>query len=75
MYVCLCEPVTDRQIREAVCSGAACSVRQLQTHLGIAKQCKKCARSAHQLIDETLSTLEPAPIVAMHGCLMEAAQV
>jgi bacterioferritin-associated ferredoxin len=58
MYICLCQPVTDGQIREAVCSGIACNVRQLQTHLGIAKQCKKCARAAKEVVNETLLSLE-----------------
>ncbi len=66
MYVCLCEPVTDRQIREVVCSGAACSVRQLQAQLGIAKKCKKCARAACDIVNETLASVEATPMVNTH---------
>lgn len=54
MYVCVCQAVTDRQIREAVCNGA-CSLKELQNRLGVARQCGRCAQCAHNLVKETLS--------------------
>ncbi|OUD12549.1 (2Fe-2S)-binding protein [Thioflexithrix psekupsensis] len=74
MYICLCQPVTDGQIREAVCSGVACNVRQLQNHLGIAKQCKRCARAAKEVVNETLLSLERnhPPTHSIHAVAMQA---
>lgn len=51
MYVCLCEGVTDRQIREAVQDGAS-SMRKLRQQLGVASNCGRCACHAKQLLDE-----------------------
>ncbi|KXU38538.1 (2Fe-2S)-binding protein [Ventosimonas gracilis] len=52
MYVCLCQGVTDNQIRQAVHQGCA-NFRELRSRLGVASQCGKCARSAKQLLRET----------------------
>jgi len=54
MYVCMCHGVTDKQIRQAVCDGAA-SMRELRQELGVASDCGRCAQFAKQLLDETLS--------------------
>lgn len=52
MYVCLCNGVTDRQIREAVSDGAK-SMRQLRQCLGVAANCGRCAAHAKELLDES----------------------
>ena len=52
MYVCLCQGVTDRQIREAVEDGAS-TMRQLRKELGVAASCGRCAMHAKALLDET----------------------
>jgi len=52
MYVCLCQGVTDHQIRQAARQGCA-NFRELRSRLGVASQCGKCARSAKQLLRET----------------------
>ncbi|KRW62260.1 bacterioferritin-associated ferredoxin [Pseudomonas sp. TTU2014-080ASC] len=57
MYVCLCEGVTDGQIREAIYEGC-CSYREVRTSLGIASQCGKCACLAKQVVRETLSDVQ-----------------
>ena len=54
MYVCLCEGVTDGQIREAIYEGC-CSYRDVRKTLGVASQCGKCACLAKQVVRETLS--------------------
>ena len=64
MYVCLCNGITDTQIRQAINDGA-CSIGCLRSELGVATQCGKCARSAKQLLREhtqeiDLSALEAA---------------
>lgn len=54
MYVCLCQGVTDRQIREAVDEGAS-SMRKLRMELGVASACGRCAQHAKQVLDEARS--------------------
>ncbi|MDD5328479.1 MAG: bacterioferritin-associated ferredoxin [Sulfuricella sp.] len=54
MYVCLCQGVTDGQIREAASAGA-CSMRDLCANLGVASQCGKCAKCAHKILQESLA--------------------
>ena len=57
MYVCLCEGVTDSQIREAIYDGC-CSYRDVRNTLGVASQCGKCACLAKQVVRDTLSDLQ-----------------
>lgn len=58
MYVCLCNGVTDKQIREAIHNGAT-RMRDLNLELGVASDCGKCACCARQLLKETLCELSP----------------
>ena len=51
MYVCVCQAVTERQVREAVQSGVE-SMRGLREQLGVASECGRCARSAHGILKE-----------------------
>jgi bacterioferritin-associated ferredoxin len=53
MYVCLCNSVTDREIRSAVREGV-CSMRELRAQLGVASNCGKCAQCACDILNETL---------------------
>ncbi|SDH76229.1 bacterioferritin-associated ferredoxin [Pseudomonas flavescens] len=57
MYVCLCEGVTDGQIREAIYEGC-CSYREVRETLGVASQCGKCACLAKQVVRETLGEVQ-----------------
>jgi bacterioferritin-associated ferredoxin len=57
MYVCICNGVTENQIRTAVCDGAR-SLRELRADLGVATCCGKCADCAQQVLHETLSSPE-----------------
>jgi len=59
MYVCLCEGVTDGQIRDAIYEGC-CSYRDVRASLGVASQCGKCACLAKQVVRETLSEVQSA---------------
>lgn len=54
MYVCLCRGITDSQIRQAVEEGAS-SVREVNSLLGTATQCGKCAMTTRQIVNETLT--------------------
>ena len=51
MYVCLCNGITDTQIRDAVTDGA-CSMRDLRERLDVANQCGKCGRECKSIIGE-----------------------
>jgi bacterioferritin-associated ferredoxin len=53
MFVCLCNGVTEGQIREAVADGA-CSLPELSARLGVASGCGTCADCARQVLHETL---------------------
>ncbi len=57
MYVCLCEGVTDGQIRDAIYDGC-CSYRDVRASLGVASQCGKCACLAKQVVRDTLSEVQ-----------------
>lgn len=49
MYVCVCQAVTERQVREAA-QGGANSVKALKECLGVASHCGKCAKCAHNIL-------------------------
>lgn len=51
MYVCICNAVTESQIRDAAATGAG-SLRELRQTLGVAAQCGRCASSAHSVLKE-----------------------
>ena len=51
MFVCLCNPVTDSQIR--VCATDGCSsFREMAAKLGVAQQCGRCACHAKEVFNE-----------------------
>ena len=54
MYVCICNQVTDHEIREAVHAGAS-RLRDIQRNLGVATQCGKCGEMAKCILKETLA--------------------
>ena len=52
MYVCLCNGVTDGQIRREI-QGGAQSVIELQQRLGVANQCGICWSSAQSVLKQS----------------------
>ncbi|MGI9260525.1 MAG: bacterioferritin-associated ferredoxin [Woeseiaceae bacterium] len=52
MYVCICNAITDKQIRKAARSGAE-NLRDLQRELGVAAGCGSCKESATQILRES----------------------
>ena len=54
MYVCVCNAVTEREIRQAVECGAT-RMRQLKRDLGVASNCGKCAPCAYAVLRDELS--------------------
>lgn len=51
MFVCICNGVTERQVREAIAGGAS-SLEALHSELGVASQCGSCSEHAQRLIHE-----------------------
>jgi len=51
MYVCVCNAITDREIRGAVALGAR-SLADLQSTLGVATCCGRCADCARAIVCE-----------------------
>src|SRR5258706_15385129 len=54
MYVCVCNAVTDKEIRQAIEIGAS-SLRDLREGLGVANTCGKCASCAKTILRDELS--------------------
>lgn len=69
MYVCLCNPVTDRQIRLAAQEGAR-TLGDLRERLGVATGCGRCASCARSVLREAVATTDrehdcqPVPTLA-----------
>lgn len=51
MYVCVCQAVTDRQIREAAAGGAR-TLKDLRRELGVTRDCGRCASCARSCLQE-----------------------
>lgn len=49
MYVCICNAITDRQIKETVANGAT-SLTDLKDRLGVASCCGCCADLASSFL-------------------------
>ena len=54
MYVCICNEVTDREIKQATSKGA-CSLKDLRSSLNVATSCGRCADCAKGLLKEYLA--------------------
>ena len=51
MYVCVCNAVTDKQIRRAAAKGVD-NLYELREALGVASNCGSCADMAESILDE-----------------------
>ena len=54
MYVCICNSVTDKQIRRAAAGGVD-NLYELRESLGVASGCGTCAGTAQEILDESLA--------------------
>ncbi|MEO6226777.1 MAG: bacterioferritin-associated ferredoxin [Thermomonas sp.] len=64
MYVCICNGVTDHQIREAADAGCS-SVSELTMRTGLGSTCGSCLPLAQAIMDERRATRElPLPVLA-----------
>ena len=64
MYVCLCNGVTDRQVRRAAACGIT-SARGVYRSLGVAPQCGKCVTMVKSILQETSAQSDRAASCAM----------
>jgi bacterioferritin-associated ferredoxin len=54
MYVCICNAITDKQIRRAARNGVD-SLYELRGSLGVAAGCGSCASAAEEILNEVFS--------------------
>lgn len=52
MYVCICNAITDRDIRRAAANGAD-NLYELRDRLGVASCCGSCADHAVEILNES----------------------
>ncbi|CAG9295333.1 (2Fe-2S)-binding protein [Celerinatantimonas diazotrophica] len=56
MFVCICQGVTDSQIRQAVNEGKT-SLAQIQQHLHVAQHCGRCTQATKTIIRQEIEKL------------------
>lgn len=54
MYVCICNGITDKQVREAAKSGVR-NLWGLQMELGVASNCGSCKEVAMEIIRDSIA--------------------
>lgn len=70
MYVCICNAVTDKQIKEAA-EGGATSMKHLREQLNVGTCCGRCATCAKQILKDarTQPCSNDNPIMHLAGTL------
>ena len=59
MYICICNAVTESNIRQAVTNGAR-SLRDLSYSTGCSTQCGRCVGLAREVMDDALAEIGAA---------------
>ena len=54
MYICICNAITESQVRECA-QGGACSLEDLAADLGVGTCCGRCRDCASQVLAEAHS--------------------
>lgn len=57
MYVCLCNGVSDKKIRQVVRQFQPQSFQQLRKFVPVGNQCVKCVRAAREVMEDELTTM------------------
>ncbi|AVR02223.1 bacterioferritin-associated ferredoxin [Pluralibacter gergoviae] len=57
MYVCLCNGVSDKKIRQAVRQFQPQSFQQLRKFIPVGNQCGKCIRAAREIMQDELTLI------------------
>jgi len=55
MYVCVCNAVTDREIRQVIEEGAT-TLRQVRARLPVGRCCGRCVDAVREVIEEQRAT-------------------
>ena len=61
MYVCICNAITDKQVRKAAEAGVT-DLRALQAKLGVAAGCGSCKETASEILAEYRNRPAPQPV-------------
>ncbi|AYA41466.1 bacterioferritin-associated ferredoxin [Xenorhabdus nematophila] len=64
MYICLCNAISDKTIRNAVHQQHIRSIRELRNLVPIGSDCGKCIRQAREIMNEEIASLLPINNVA-----------
>jgi len=59
VYICICNAVTDRQVKESANAGVR-SLDELQQRLGVGAGCGRCRDCAGELLREACTALHRA---------------
>lgn len=57
MYICLCNGISDKTIRQAVRKHQPQSFQQLRKLVPVGNQCGKCVRAAREIMQNELSQI------------------
>jgi bacterioferritin-associated ferredoxin len=72
MIVCVCNNISDREIRQAVDLGIS-SMAELHRELGVGTCCAKCVSYARELLNEHLDSQVQARVTELHFKARESA--
>ncbi|SBS31550.1 Bacterioferritin-associated ferredoxin [Marinomonas spartinae] len=61
MYVCLCNGVTDKKVKEVIQEGAT-TMRELYKETNLGSQCGKCCQCAKKILNDELINIAETQI-------------
>ncbi|CDG99543.1 MULTISPECIES: bacterioferritin-associated ferredoxin [Xenorhabdus] len=64
MYICLCNAISDKTIRNIVRQQHVRSIRELRDFVPVGSDCGKCIRQAREIMNEEIAQLPPINNVA-----------
>ena len=67
MYICVCNQITDSDIKQAICKGQAQNLADVRKKLGVATDCGACQLEATRVIEETLANNKHASPKPQHS--------
>jgi bacterioferritin-associated ferredoxin len=72
MIVCVCNNISDREIRQAVDVGIS-SMPELHRELGVGTCCGKCVSYAREVLNEHLNSKVKSRVTELHRLARESA--
>jgi bacterioferritin-associated ferredoxin len=52
MYVCICNALREREVRQAIEQGGAATPAEIYARLGVTPACRRCADTIADLLDQ-----------------------